>query len=66
MHDEVTHGSRRCHDCREQAPAVATDFTLISTRYGWRLTRSLKNGETTLEWRCPRCWQRHRQTRAVG
>lgn len=48
---------RRCFDCQELSPKTNTAHTLISSRFGWRLTRR-KLGEDSyaFEWRCPTCW----------
>jgi hypothetical protein len=44
---------------------MGEDTTLLS-RSGWRLTRKTEDdGQITLEWRCPPCWTRHRQLKAV-
>lgn len=55
--EEAEQSRRRCFDCQEQSPKTHTAHTLISSRYGWRLTRR-KLGEDThaFEWRCPACW----------
>ena len=51
-----------CHDCRARAPLTDTNYTLISARYGWRLTRRVAtDGTFSVEWRCPRCWERLKQ-----
>ena len=42
-----TNESRVCTDCALLAPAVATDFTLVSARHGWRLMRSVDPGGLT-------------------
>jgi hypothetical protein len=43
------------------SPPTETNYTLISPRHGWRLTRSLdKEGRKLAEWRCPQCWARHK------
>jgi len=57
----------RCIDCRAPSPDVETEYTLISSRFGWRLTRRLeRDGATTLEWRCPACWARYKQLKAAS
>jgi hypothetical protein len=51
----------RCVDCGAPAPHTDTNYTLISSRYGWRLTRSMDaHGNKVMEWRCPDCWQAYR------
>jgi hypothetical protein len=55
-----------CVGCRISSPPVATNHTLISSRYGWRLHREVnaKNAEIIYEWRCPACWVEFRARRA--
>lgn len=56
-----------CVDCRARAPEVETEYTLISSRFGWRLTRKIdRDGSTQLEWRCPTCWARRKQEKAMA
>lgn len=51
-----------CTDCHTKKPVADSSYTLISSRYGWRLSRSFDAaGRRVLEWRCPSCWARHRQ-----
>lgn len=48
---------RRCAECGCRSPATDTDYTLISARFGWRL--SLREGPTGRRipvWHCPECW----------
>lgn len=47
----------RCKDCGALAPRTETNFTLISSQHGWRLTFEKENGRRKAEWRCPRCWR---------
>ncbi len=50
-----------CTDCGERAPETNTNYTLISTNFGWRLTRrTLPDGTKIGEWRCPTCWRAHK------
>jgi hypothetical protein len=50
-----------CVDCEQPAPETSTKDALISTSFGWRLSRrSLAEGGHSLEWRCPECWRKHR------
>jgi hypothetical protein len=56
-----------CSDCRTRAPETDTNYTLISSRYGWRLTRKVAaDGTFSVEWRCPRCWERHKQSKMMS
>jgi hypothetical protein len=50
-----------CTDCGERAPATNTNYTLISTNFGWRLSRRVApDGTKVAEWRCPACWRKHK------
>jgi len=52
---------RSCVDCGCSAPADASEYTLFSKKYGWRLTREISaTGELVLEWRCPGCFAKVR------
>ena len=54
-----------CCDCKARSPETDTNYTLISSRYGWRLSRHVATDGTFLvEWRCPRCWERYKQRKA--
>ena len=56
-----------CIGCRVTSPSVETEYTLISNRFGWRLTRRTdKSGVLVLEWRCPACWARYKQERSLA
>lgn len=51
----------RCVDCGAVAPPTGTNYTLISSRFGWRLTRMRTlSGRSVMEWRCPTCFSRSR------
>ncbi|WP_437781040.1 hypothetical protein [Sorangium sp. So ce1097] len=53
-------------DCGASAPKTETNYTLISSRYGWRLTRTADaNGRRVMEWRCPSCYTRYRAKRPL-
>lgn len=55
--------SHTCVDCGTTSPTTETNYTLISARHGWRLTLGLDDkGVRTMQWRCPACWGRRRQT----
>jgi hypothetical protein len=48
-----------CSDCGQRAPPTNTNYTLISTHFGWRLSRrDLPDGTKVAEWRCPACWRK--------
>lgn len=50
-----------CAGCGVAAPTACTNYTVISSRYGWRLSHV--EGEPSaraVEWRCPTCWAKFR------
>lgn len=50
-----------CVDCKTPAPKREVDTPLLSTRFGWRLTRlKTASGLTWIEWRCPVCWHAYK------
>ena len=57
---------RQCCDCgiappRSNNEADPESTSLISMRYGWRVSRREEStGEFTIEWRCPDCWRRYK------
>jgi len=55
---------RCCVACGTEAPDEAGELTLISARYGWRLSRRRDaSGSVAFEWRCPACAERVRSER---
>src|SRR5580704_10274076 len=53
-----------CIGCGKKSPETETNYTLISSQFGWRLTRSVgENGHTLVEWRCPVCWRDYKKAR---
>jgi hypothetical protein len=54
-----------CVGCGIGSPVVATNYTVITSRYGWRLTQrehaamSSPRSSAVVEWRCPGCWAQH-------
>jgi hypothetical protein len=50
-----------CVGCNAQAPATETNYTLISSQHGWRLTRKRGPDGVLVEWRCPTCWAAYKQ-----
>jgi hypothetical protein len=53
-----------CVDCRDLSPETDTNYTLISSRFGWRLTRTTDAaGKLVVEWRCAACWQLYKAAR---
>ena len=56
--------SQRCSDCGLQSPETNTDYTLIGSKHGWRLTKQkAPDGSVTVYWRCPPCWAAHKRSR---
>jgi hypothetical protein len=56
-----------CCDCKARSPETDTNYTLISSRYGWRLSRHVSSdGEFLVEWRCPRCWERYKSRKTAA
>ena len=54
--------SRSCADCAKEAPETETDYTLISSQFGWRLSRrGMVDGTYVVEWRCPECWREYKK-----
>jgi len=53
---------RHCVDCGLAAPRTETNYTLISSRHGWRLTIVTdQGGRKSSALRCPACWAKYRQ-----
>jgi hypothetical protein len=65
---EPSRGGRCCHDCRLISPETETSYTLISSRYGWRLelVPDPATGEKLSIWRCPDCWRNRRAKQKPG
>ena len=60
-------GKIKCGDCGAAAPPADSDSTLISVKYGWRLTRVPQpDGPSIFHWRCKACWQRHKSRPAMA
>jgi len=56
-----------CIDCGGLSPETETNYTLISSQFGWRLTRTrLPNGTFVVEWRCPVCWKGYKQRKLAA
>lgn len=59
--EEELKNFRECVDCKTRSPETQTNYTLISSRHGWRLTRNFdREGNKVMEWRCPTCWTRYK------
>jgi hypothetical protein len=53
-----------CVGCGRLSPETETNYTLISSQFGWRLNRYRKpTGEFVVEWRCPACWKQFKDQR---
>lgn len=61
-----THTVRQvCVDCGATSPADHGEETLISVKYGWRLSRTPDGaGGYVFEWHCRACWQRAKLARS--
>ncbi len=60
-------GTQVCVQCARTSPATDSNHTLISARHGWRLTREQSaSGQLAVAWRCPKCWQQRKVSRAVS
>jgi hypothetical protein len=56
-----------CADCGLPKPQTETNYTLISARHGWRVTRRRQpDGTQELAWHCPECWMRRRAEPSTG
>ena len=53
---------RVCTGCGVHAPQTDTDYTLISSRFGWRVRRYVEGDEPITEWWCPACWAELKRT----
>ncbi len=56
----------RCVDCTMLAPQTTTAHTLISAQHSWRLIRREVSGKRVLEWRCPDCWRRFKESQLAS
>jgi hypothetical protein len=56
-----------CIDCGTLSPETETNYTLISSQFGWRLTRTRTiDGQFNVEWRCPACWKEHKRLKQAA
>jgi hypothetical protein len=55
----MSHQRQTCSDCGKRSPETETNYTLISSAFGWRLSKE-PNGtlEPLVKWRCPECWKK--------
>jgi len=55
---------QRCVQCAALAPPTDTNYTLISAKFGWRLSREVRaDGTLLMEWRCPTCWEQYKSAK---
>jgi hypothetical protein len=60
--DDLKPSNQTCVGCNAKSPQTETNYTLISSRYGWRLSLETRpDGRRSSVWRCPNCWERHRR-----
>jgi hypothetical protein len=51
-----------CVVCGIQSPKTDTNYTLISPKFGWRLSRRpADDGTFIVEWRCHECWTKYKE-----
>jgi hypothetical protein len=56
-----------CIDCGTLSPETETNYTLISSQFGWRLSRTrAPDGTFNVEWRCPNCWKEYKRQKAAA
>src|SRR5258708_25432696 len=56
-----------CVDCACTSPETDSSHAFISAQHGWRLTRERSaSGGAVMAWRCPDCWRRRKERRAVS
>jgi hypothetical protein len=54
-----------CVVCGAKSPNTETNYTLISPKFGWRLSRRpAGDGTFIVEWRCADCWSKHKEKQA--
>jgi hypothetical protein len=50
-----------CTGCGTRSPETETNYTLISAKFGWRISRSKNpDGTYTVAWYCPKCWAKRK------
>jgi hypothetical protein len=55
--DDEALAQHTCSTCGTTSPKTAGTFTLISSRFGWRLWREPTPTGIELRWFCPTCWK---------
>jgi hypothetical protein len=67
MNEDSEASSQICSICNIKSPPTDTNYTLISSRHGWRLAlETLPDGTRSPIWRCPPCWQEYRKKQAAN
>jgi hypothetical protein len=57
---------RRCSDCASLSPPGVSEYTLISSRFGWRVTKATTSlGTPVLRWHCASCFAKRRSMKPV-
>ena len=49
-----------CSVCGVRAPETDSQYTLISSKYGWRLKREKYETIYLLNWFCSDCWKKEK------
>jgi hypothetical protein len=53
--------SEACATCGKKPPPVDTNYTLFSSKFGWRLSKHRNAaGVVHIDWLCPECWKAHK------
>jgi hypothetical protein len=54
-------GPYRCASCQKPSPLTETEYSLIGSRHGWRVsTRPTPEGRRVLDWCCAECWTKRK------
>jgi hypothetical protein len=55
-----------CVGCALLSPVSDDESSLLSMKYGWRLSRTPDgHGGHAYAWRCPACWKKLKQRRSL-
>jgi len=59
--DDISAHRHQCVDCGKFSPQTETNYTLISSQHGWRLTLGTDaQAKRVMQWRCPKCWAKRK------
>ena len=62
MSEPALQTPKLCSWCSVKSPQATTNYTLISTKYAWRMILKLEaNGRREPVWFCPKCWEKRKQ-----